>query len=195
MKIFDNRGPEEIRRWFERARKGDARSWDALVDQFQNLVYSIARRNGLDANDASDVFQVTFLALYRNLDRVDNPDTLAKWLAVTAAREALKLKRMSARYVHEQEDGPALEETLADEEDSAERQAVDATEAEYWRAAVKRLGGKCEQLLAALYFDESSYDDITASLGIPMGAIGPTRARCLEKLKKMYQTEHKETLE
>ena len=195
MKVFDKQGADEVRRRFERAKKGDARSWDALVDHFQNLVYSVARRTGLDANDASDVFQLTFVALYKNLDRIENPETLAKWLSVTASRESLKLKRVSARYVHEQEDGPSLDDTLADEEDSAERQATDAVEAEYWRLAVQRLGGRCEQLLSALYFDERSYEEITADLGIPMGAIGPTRARCLEKLKKMYQAEHKEALD
>lgn len=195
MRVFDNQGPEEVRRRFERAKKGDARSWDALVEHFQNLVYSVARRTGLDQNDASDVFQFTFVALYKNLDRIENPDTLAKWLAVTATRESLKIKRVSARYVQESEDGPTLEEVVADEEHSAETQAAAAAEADYWRIAVKRLGGRCEQLLGALYFDDRSYEEITEQIGIPMGAIGPTRARCLEKLRKMYQADQPEALD
>lgn len=190
-------GDEEgdVAHWLDRAKRGDARAWDRLVDRFQNLVYSVARRNRLDANDASDVFQSTFLALYRNLDRVENPATLGKWLAVTAARESIRLKRQQSRVVHEDRDGPGLDEILADEDTAVDSQAFEAVEAEYWRSAVTRLGGRCEQLLSALYFDDKSYDEIVADLGIPIGAIGPTRARCLEKLRKVYQSERSEALE
>lgn len=185
----------EVAHWLDRAKRGDARAWDRLVDRFQNLVYSVARRNRLDANDASDVFQATFLALYRNLDRIEQAATLGKWLAVTAARESIRLKRQQSRVVHEDGDGPGLDEILADEDASVEVQAVAGIEAEYWRRAVISLGGRCEQLLSALYFDDKSYEEIVSELGIPIGAIGPTRARCLEKLRKVYQNERKETLD
>lgn len=155
----------------------------------------MATRNRLDANDAADVFQTTFLALYRNLDRIESAAALGKWLAVTAARESIRLKRQQSRVVHEDGDGPGLDEILADEDASVEAQAVDGIEAEYWRKAVISLGGRCEQLLSALYFDDKSYEEIVAELGMPIGAIGPTRARCLEKLRKVYQNERKEALD
>lgn len=191
MRLFSESDDAQIRLWVERAQKGDRRAWDSLVDRFQNLVLSTALRTGIDRNDAGDVFQTTFLALYKNLDRIDKPETLPKWLAVTASREALRVKRSSSRYVQESEEMP-LSEILADEDASAESQATDAVEADYWRKAVVKLGGRCQELLTALYFEDKSYEDVLAEIGIPIGAIGPTRARCLEKLKKMYQMEHPE---
>lgn len=189
MRFFSESGSEELAQWVRKARAGDRRAWDSLVDRFQNLVYSIARREGLDTNDAADVFQSTFLALYRSLDRIEEPATLPKWLAVTAARESLRIKRFESRYVHESPDGPGLADTLVDTDSSPDDLAVNAVEGDLLRTLLQHLGGRCEQLLAALYFDDKSYEEVVADLGIPMGAIGPTRARCLEKLRKMYQKE------
>jgi len=187
---FFNEGEPECVRWIERARKGDARSWDSIVERYQNLVYSVARRTGVTSADADDIFQTTFLALYRNLDRIENPATLARWLAITASREAIRVKRLQSRYASTDVEGPTLEEILADEDATAEQTAIQADEAEYWRYALVKLGGRCEVLLRALYFEEKAYEDIVVELGMPIGAIGPTRARCLDKLRRLYQSEH-----
>src|SRR4051812_22415324 len=96
--------------------KGDTSAWGALVDQFQNLVYSIARRYGLNRDDASDVFQVTFQALYRNLDRIEDARTLPKWLSVTASRESLRVKRIGGRATLIEDSGVDLDTLVANEE-------------------------------------------------------------------------------
>ncbi len=192
MRGFFNESEPESVRWIERARKGDARSWDAIVERYQNLVYSVARRSGLGSADADDVFQTTFLALYRNLDRIENPATLARWLAITASRESIRIKRAQSRFSSMDEDGPTLDEVLADEDATAESVAIQADEAEYWRVSLVKLGGRCEVLLKALYFEDKAYEEIVVELGMPIGAIGPTRARCLAKLRKLYQTERPE---
>ena len=192
MRLFSERGSDDLPKLVDRARRGDSHAWAQLVDRFQNLVYSIARRTGLNSDDAGDVFQATFLALYKNLDRIEQPETLPKWISVTAARESLKLKRNSARYVDDPALMDRLDDVLADEEASAETLAIDAEDADYWRKALVELGGRCEQLLSALYLEERSYEEITDTLGMPTGAIGPTRSRCLEKLRKLYQRDRPE---
>lgn len=144
------------------------------------LVYSIARRTGLEGDEADDVFQQTFLALHRNLDRLGEPAAVPKWLAVTAAREALKIKRMRQR-VRPME---SLDELLAAEEAEAEEIALEGAESASIREALRRLGGRCEALLTMLYIEELAYQEIVDQ-GFAMGSIGPTRARCLDKLRKI----------
>jgi RNA polymerase sigma factor (sigma-70 family) len=188
VRSFFESGSDDVALWLDRAQRGDARAWGQIVDRFQNLVYSVARRTGLNSDDAGDVFQATFLALYRSLDRIERPEALPKWLSVAAARESLRVKRVSAKYADENELAVPLDQLVADEDASAEELALIAEDADFWRRSVELLGGRCEQLLGALYFEELSYEDIVDQLGIPMGAIGPTRTRCLEKLRKVYQT-------
>ena len=167
-----------------RCRDGDERSWAALIDRFENLVYSIPRRMGLSSDDADDVFQSTFLALYRNLDRLDEPAAIGKWLAVTAARESLRVKRLSAKTVTIGENDRQLDEIVADEDATADVTASFAADADTVRAAVLGLPDKCRRLLSLLYLaDEPSYLEISDELGMAVGSIGPTRARCLEKLR------------
>lgn len=173
-----------------RCLKKDARAWGQLVDRFQNLVYSVPRRYGLNEDDASDVFQTTFQALLRNLDRIESARTIPKWLAVTAARESLRLKRISAKSVGAEDRGLDLDTIVDIEERSAEENAVQAERAEILRRLTNELQDRCRDLLTMLYLeDEPSYQEISDKLGMPIGAIGPTRARCLDKLRKKLQDE------
>lgn len=164
-----------------KCQEGDHEAWRRLVEQHQSLVYSIARRYGLSEDDSADVFQQTFQALYSSLDRIQNGQTLPKWLAVTASREALRTKRINSK--NSAADLQSLEEVIADEEDSAETGALEAIGAEMVRQGVAELGSKCRELLTLLYFEEKPYNEVSEILGTPMGAIGPTRSRCIEKLR------------
>lgn len=171
-----------------RCRKGDARAWSELVDRFQGYVYSIPRRMGLGEDDCADVFQTTFIALHRSLERIEAAAALPKWLGVTASREAVRLRRLKARNPASENvgvDERTLEDVLADDERSAEVEAVAACESRMIRLAVGKLNDRCAKLLTALYLeDDPAYQEISERLGIPVGAIGPTRARCLDKLRK-----------
>lgn len=170
----------------EKCRKGDYKAWSNLVDAFQRLVYSIPRRMGLSEDDSADVFQATFLALYRNLDRIENAVTLPKWLSVTASREALRLKRIGS--VTQAEGDRNLDEIVADEEASAETNAVAATQSEELWKQVDRMDGRCRDLIRSLYSGEGMpYEEVSSKLRVPLGAIGPTRSRCLEKLRKLLE--------
>lgn len=174
----------DLERLLLRCRRGDADAWATLVARLQNLVYSIARRYGLNEDDSGDVFMTAFQALHRNLDRIESGRALPKWLATTAARESLRLKRLRSRTDN---DAP-LEEILASDDRDAEAEAVRADSAERVRLALDAMPGRCRDLLHALYdATEAAYTEISGRLGIPIGAIGPTRARCLEKLRKSLE--------
>ncbi|CAN5517189.1 sigma-70 family RNA polymerase sigma factor [soil metagenome] len=173
----------DLDRLLARCRNHDTAAWEQLVDHLQRLVYSIPRRYGLSADDSSDVFQETFFALYKNLDRIENGRSLIKWVAVTASREALRIKKLSQRSVSTE--FLDLDEMIASEDASVEADAVKSELAFSLRMSVDRMGKRCRELLTALYFDEAeSYEEVSSKIGIPTGAIGPTRSRCLEKLRK-----------
>lgn len=167
--------------WIRKCRLGDDRAWNSLVAEFQRLVYSIPKRSGLSDTDADDVFQATFLALYRNLDRIDDAQTLPRWLATTASRETYRLARKNKTTGAEN-----LDDVIAAEDATAEAMALESVEAEGLHRALEKLGGKCEQLLRLLYFFEAPYQEISERLRIAVGAIGPTRARCLDKLRRIF---------
>ena len=172
----------------KRCIKRDSHAWSRLVERFQNLVYSIPRRYGLNEEDANDVFQTTFQALLRNLDRIESAKTLPKWLSVTASRESLRVKRISQRSVGAEDRGMDLDTLVDLEEQSAEENAIQAERAELVRRFTSELNERCRELLTMLYLeDDPSYQEISEKLKMPVGAIGPTRARCLDKLRKKLE--------
>lgn len=182
------RETDDLETLVKRCLNRDHEAWSLLVDRFQNLVYSIPRRYGLSDDDASDVFQVTFQALLRNLDRIEEPRTLPKWLAVAAARESLRVKRISGRSLSAEERGLDLDALVDSESVAADENAVAAERADAVRRLTSDLKERCRDLLTMLYLeDDPSYQEISEKLGVPIGAIGPTRARCLEKLRKKLE--------
>jgi RNA polymerase sigma factor (sigma-70 family) len=178
----------ELARLVRRSIAGDATAWDALVERFAGLVYSVAKRAGLSNDDAEDVAQTTFITLYRRLGNIEQPDALAGWLSVTAAREALRTRRNSQKYVTLGEEDRSLDEVLAAEDTAADEIADLSISVEKVTSALAQLRQKCRELLSALYLeDQPSYQDISDRLGIPIGSIGPTRARCIESLRNLLK--------
>ena len=169
-----------------KCKAGDSTSWNELVDRFQALVWSSIYRVGLRSEDAEDTFQKVFVILYKNLDRIDSALALPKWLATTAVREAIRQHRQNRDKAVVAIDAiENLDEILASEDVSVENVAVAAAQSDSIRKVIGQLPGKCPQLLTMLYSDEeSSYDDVKNRLGIPAGSIGPTRSRCIERLRQ-----------
>jgi len=169
-----------------KCKAGDSASWSVLVDRFQSLVWSSIYRVGLRNEDAEDTFQKVFLILYKNLDRIDSALALPKWLATTAAREAIRLHRQNRDKSAVSFDAiENLDEMLANEEATIEEVTVAAIQSGAIRRVMSQLPGKCPQLLSMLYSEnESSYEEIKTKLDIPSGSIGPTRSRCIERLRK-----------
>jgi RNA polymerase sigma factor (sigma-70 family) len=179
----------ELRSLLVAASKGDQTAWDAIVSQFSNLLWSIARGFRLDSRDASDVVQITWLRLVENLDRIQEPEALPGWLATTARRECLQLIRRTSRQhlAHNTEQldvldpGPPVDhKLLKDERDSA-----------LWRK-VAELGEACQRLLRVLMATPPpSYREVAAALAIPVGSIGPTRQRCIRRLRELLAAEER----
>lgn len=165
----------------ERASQGDQRAWNALVDRFGNLVWSVVRGFRLDPASAADVSQTTWLRLVENLDRIRDPERLAGWLATTARNEALRLVR------HRQRELPTVDiEVLADPVfvDPVADLIEDERSAELV-TAYQTLSEDCQLLLRLLATEPPlDYEEIAEMIDRPMGSIGPTRARCLERLRR-----------
>jgi RNA polymerase sigma factor (sigma-70 family) len=162
-----------------RAADGDRDAWSRLVDRFGGLVWSVTRAHRLSAADAADVAQTTWLHLVEHLDDLQNPDAVGGWLATTARRESLRVLRMNARLPPTDQ---AVEVVDAHPPASASLIAAERDGA-LW-AAFERLPERCRILLRLLVTDPvPSYEDIGASLGMPIGSIGPTRIRCLARLR------------
>ena len=167
-----------------RARTGDQRAWDALVERYAPLVWAICRRYRLSAADAQDAGQSVWLHLVDQLDRLRDPAALAGWLATTTRRECLWVRRAPQRlqasgHVLDVEDIPDEHAPIAGEELlAAERHAA-------LREALTCLPPRCQQLMVLLLEDPPlPYAQISARLGLPVGSIGPSRARCLNKLRR-----------
>ena len=167
-----------------RARGGDIRAWDALVERFAPVIWSICRQHRLGRADADDVGQSVWLRLVDQLDTIREPAALGGWLATTTRRECGRLVR-AARGPH-----TALysldAETIADEQAGTAEQDLFAAERHAaLRQAFADLPPDGQQLIAMLLADPPvPYAQISARLGIPIGSIGPTRRRCLDKMRR-----------
>jgi RNA polymerase sigma factor (sigma-70 family) len=162
------------------AAEGDQAAWDAIVARFERLVWASARAHGLSGADAAEVAQTTWLRLVENLDRIRDPDRLGSWLVTTARRESLRHLRLRGRELST-DDADVF--GSADEDRPEIRVLAEERDAGLWRAFGK-LSGRCQSLLRLLVaVDEPSYEEIGLALDMPVGAIGPTRMRCLEKLR------------
>lgn len=167
------------------AAAGDQAAWDALVKRFAGLVWSIARAHRLGSADAADVSQTAWLRLVENLGRLRDPDRVGAWLATTTRNECLRVIRRSGRQVPTDLDaGIDLEadEHLAPPVDAG--LLVGERDAQLWKA-FSAISERCQALLRLLIADPPpTYEEIGSVLGMPVGSIGPTRARCLEHLRR-----------
>jgi RNA polymerase sigma factor (sigma-70 family) len=167
-----------------RARHGDKQAWDALVERYAPLIWSICRRHRLGGADAEDVGQSVWLQLVDQLDRVRDPAALPGWLATVTRRECLRVLRavrapLAARYAMDAETVPDEQAGTAEQELlAAERHAA-------LREAFRDLPPSGRRLILILIQDPPvPYAEISARLGIPVGSIGPTRSRCMDKLRR-----------
>jgi RNA polymerase sigma factor (sigma-70 family) len=163
------------------AAAGDERAWRELVTRFEPMLRGVVRGFRLDPADAEDVIQTTWIRAFRNLDRLNEPAAIGAWLAVTARREALRTLQRGVREVLADEPRCPHEPDADTPESSVlerERQAA-------VRAAVRRLRGRQRLLLATMIGRPgASYDELSETLDMPTGSIGPTRERALGILRR-----------
>jgi RNA polymerase sigma factor (sigma-70 family) len=165
----------------EQAAQGDQLAWKQLVDRYDGVVRSAAGSFRLQAADVSDIAQTTWLRLVQNLHNIRDPERLAGWLAITATRESLSLLRRASGHVL----GWMVENTPDPDPAIDPEASVTARDsAHHLWAMLNELPPRQQQLLIALFRDElHSYDEVAAKCAMPVGSIGPTRARALSRLQ------------
>lgn len=180
-----------------RCRRGDEAAWRSLVMRYQRLVYAIVRRFGDDEHAAADVFQTVFSRLLQHLPQLAEPSRLQAWIVTTARREALLQRKRARRTVsmhRAPDDGAADAEGWghdwepADEAASPEQALDDLQQLHRVRQALDQLDERCRSLLTLLFGSDDArvpYEEVARRLALPVGSIGPTRARCLGKLRAL----------
>jgi RNA polymerase sigma factor (sigma-70 family) len=169
----------DVRRLLRSATAGEEWAWTALIVRFRPTVMTIARRHRLTAADCDEVAQRTWLRLLRHIETIEQPSQLGSWLATTARNESL---RLLGRYPRETLVADAPERA----EDLDLTAAVSAAERyEALGRALERVTERERALVRLLMRDPTpSYRDISRTLGMPVGSIGPTRARCIARLRR-----------
>src|SRR5215470_725365 len=169
-----------------RAAVGDMAAWERLVEQYARLVWSITGEFKLVESDAADVAQTTWLRLLEHINRIQYPDRVGSWLASTARHECLRCLAARKRIVLSQDEDDLMD-TAANVPEIDERLLADER-AQTVRDAMSHLPRRWQRLLELLMADPpSSYTEISDELGIPVGSIGPTRGRCLARLRVLLQ--------
>ncbi len=185
-------GPEDDAALVQRCLNGERAAWNQLVQRYQRLVYAIVRRAGMDEHTGADVFQTVFARLVEHLPRLRQPERLQAWVVTTAKRECLAWRARSGRTVSISsvpgDDGEDASPGFdpADEGPLAEDLLDDLQQQQRVRLALEKMDERCRTLLRLLFADEDEavgYEDISRRLSMPVGSIGPTRTRCLGKLR------------
>ena len=167
-----------------RARHGDQRAWDGLVERYAPLVWSICHRYQLRSADVDDVHQIIWLQLVSQLDKIRDPAALPGWLATTTQRECSRILRLAKRSPVI-EDLPDIENIPGEQARTVEQELLVAERHAVLREAFMDLPPAGQRLIALLTIDPPlPYAEIAARLGMRVGSIGPTRARCLDRLRR-----------
>jgi RNA polymerase sigma factor (sigma-70 family) len=166
-----------------RVSDGDQEAWNEIIERYSPLVWSICLRFELSRQDIDDVGQSVWLLLVENIGSLREAAALPGWLATTTRRECLRVVRAARRHDHGRL--PPEEQMPLDPDTTIEQELILAERNAALRAAFDELPQRCHQLLSMLISDPPpAYAQISAELGIPVGSIGPTRARCLERLRQ-----------
>jgi RNA polymerase sigma factor (sigma-70 family) len=171
MTEMNDAAPGDLVVW---ARKGDQPAWAALTARYSGMVWAIARTHGLGEADAADVVQTTWLRLVERIDRIRDPDRVGAWLAVTARRETVRLVRHQC--------GGRPLPPLAATDPGPDHVCLDRERLRIVMAAIQALPEMCRNVLR-LFASSPGYAEVAAALDIPIGSVGPTRARCLTSLR------------
>ena len=158
------------------------------MSRFGGMIAATGRRYRLTAADVAELQQTTWLRLVENLHRIEQPERVGGWLATTARRESLQLLKRASKY------GPAGDQMIENMADrhlpEPDARPIAEERGTVLNVAWERLQPRCQRLLSLLISDDPlSYRDVSKLLEMPVGSIGPTRARCLEHLRRLVEEE------
>jgi RNA polymerase sigma factor (sigma-70 family) len=174
---------QHFRRW----RAGEHSALDDLVRTLSPVLWHVVRSYGLDRDQAEDVVQTAWLTLVRRHESIADPQAVAAWLTTTARREAWRVSKAANKAIPL---GEEVIEARVPHQKDAESQVIVADEQDRIWACVSQLSERCQRLLRIVAFeDRPDYAGIARELSMPIGSIGPTRGRCLDKLKTLLRSE------
>ncbi len=175
---------ESVTALVDGARAGDSQAWDALVERYLPLVSALIARHRLRGADAEDVNQTVWLSLVEHLDSLREPEALPGWIATTTRNECLRWLRLHQQSTPVDPQGPSPLDTLSVDQD-VDDDLLREERHHALREALEELPAPRRELLILLLDDPPmAYGEISDRLGIPIGSIGPTRARALETLRR-----------
>jgi RNA polymerase sigma factor (sigma-70 family) len=189
--LIDNDCPDA--ELIKRCQQGQQLAWAALVRRYQRLIYTVAMRGGLAEDQAAEVFQAAFVRLHDHLHKLREPERLRAWLVTTAKREVILMRERMARHVPLQSDdgeltaaGRAVDES-PDTDPLPEERLSQLQQSQRLQRALARLDGRSQRWAELLFLQDEAmpYGQIATLMQVPIGSIGPTRARLLDKLRKL----------
>jgi RNA polymerase sigma factor (sigma-70 family) len=191
--LYDDLNDAEL---IARCRDGQQGAWATLVRRYQRLLYTVAMRAGLAEDHAAEVFQASFVRLHEHLNKLREPEHLRAWLVTTTKREVLLLRERLSRHIHlHGEDGEASDagtfiEQIPDEDPLPEERLSELQQWHRVREAVDKLDARSQRWVELLFLQEEPlpYTEVAALMQVPVGSIGPTRARVLAKLRTLMET-------
>ena len=171
--------------------KGDSQAWETLILRYQRLIYSIPIRAGFSPVDAADIFQSVCVRLLQKLSTLRKQEKISSWLMTTTTRECWRVverrRRETGPKVFGEEYEVDVASRLASQEPAADQQRITFERQQAVRDAINALSERCRTLISLLFYskEEPSYVDIAREIKVPVNSVGPTRARCLQKLKRL----------
>lgn len=191
--LADNLQPKDDRALLALCLESDAAAWESLLARYKRLIYSIPIRMALSPNDAADIFQSVCVKLLENLSTLRHQDRISSWLTITTKRESWRIAALRRRehvmVPYDGGDGSAESIEAASAEAPLDEQQNMLEQQQILRDAVAALPERCRQLITMLFYSQNdlSYVEIARRMDIPRSSMGPTRARCLCKLRKMLE--------
>jgi RNA polymerase sigma factor (sigma-70 family) len=161
---------------------GDDDAWTGLVARFAGVIWAVARSHGLSNADAADVSQTTWLKLAEHVHRIREPDRVGAWLTTTARNESIRILRRGHRDIPM---GAGCDIPMDEDPSDAAKRLLDEERDVSLMKAFEALPSRCKLLLRVLIAAQApSYAEASVVLEMPIGSIGPTRARCLQHLRR-----------
>jgi len=172
---------------------GDSDAWETLILKYQRLIYSIPIRAGFSPVDAADIFQSVCLKLFQKLSTLRKQEKISSWLMTTTSRECWRVvekrRRETSPSIYDEDYEQDIVNRLASEEPLADQRRIAFERQQIVRESIDALSERCRALIRLLFYskEETSYVDIARQIKVPLNSIGPTRARCLQKLKRLLE--------
>ena len=167
-------------------------AWEEFLRRYGRLIHATIHKVGLPADDQEEAFQITVIAIYRQLGRLRDRDRLVSWIVGIAWRQSIdRIRRRGRETRMEELDDAVLQHSMAPIEpvDLPDETRLSLERAHHAREAVEALSERCRRLLGLFFFEDPppDYAEIARREGIPIGSLGPTRARCLERLRRYFE--------